>query len=274
MPTTHQFEFGSLGDTRQHKSRMRRTHPCGLGIGYLLLVVIVAVLPLSAQVLSPPPRLEPTAIALDEIRQCGENISRSAPDVSFKLLDAQRQLTSGLLKGGYSKAQATSGGGYNRGGNYKRDGEWLLAPPPKEYVEDLSHEARWCFQVANIFNTQPEKKEAARKVLESIANDLHIKVEDCKAWGAGRLITVIANTVKNGQPDAGWTVMYKWVSVSGLNSAELSFPQISTPTSKALPPGVYAVYATKQVGGATKKTDPITVSAFQDAKVKCEIPVP
>ena len=229
---------------------------------------------LSAQVLSPPPRLAPTAIALEEIQKCGENIARSAPDISFKLLDAQRQLTLGLLKGGYASSRTTGGRGYNRGGDYSRSGEWLAVPPPKEYVEDLSHEARWCLEVANVLNTEPEKNEAAKKVLASIANDLHIKVTDCRAWGAGRLITVIANTVKNGQPDAGWTVMYKWVSVSGLNSSELSFPQISTPTSKAVPPGVYAVYATKQVGGTLKKTEPITVSAFQDAKVKCEIPVP
>jgi hypothetical protein len=175
----------------------------------------------------------------------------------------------GILKGGY----VTSGQGYNGRGNHRQDG-WVTFPPPKEYVEALSHEARWCVQVANVLNTQPDKKEAAKQVLASIANDLHIKVVDCRAWGAGRLITVIANTVKNGQPDAGWTVMYKWVSVSGLNSSELSFPQISTPTSKALPPGVYSVYATKHVGDTLRKTEPITVSAFQDAKVKCEIPVP
>ncbi|HME32049.1 MAG TPA: hypothetical protein VKG65_04790 [Terriglobales bacterium] len=273
MPTTPQLEFGSLGVTRQHKSRTR-SHAWVLGFGYVLLVVIAAVLRLPAQVLSPPPRLEPTAIALDEIRQCAKNISSSAPGISSDLLNAQQDLTSGLLKGGYSNNQATGGSGYNRGGNYKRNGEWLLVPPPKEYVEALSHEARWCVQVANVLNTQPDKKEAAKQVLASIANDLHIKVVDCRAWGAGRLITVIANTVKDGHPDAGWTVMYKWVSVSGLNSGELSFPQISTPTSKAVPPGVYAVYATKQVGGATKKTEPITVSAFQNEKIKCEIPVP
>ncbi|MGO9515932.1 MAG: hypothetical protein ACLPND_02705 [Candidatus Korobacteraceae bacterium] len=238
-----------------------------------LLVVLGAALSLPAQDL-PPPWLEPTANALAGIKQCGKTIAKSAPDISSKLFDAQRQLTSGLLKGGYANEQAGYGEGYNRGGKYNRQGGWLLNPPPKEYVEDLSHEARWCVEVANVLNTQPNEKEAALKVLESIASDLHIKVVDCRAWGAGRLITVIASTVKNGQPDPGWTVMYKWVSVSGLNSAELSFPQESTPTSKAVPPGMYSLYATKQVGGTLEKTQPVTVSAFQDAKVKCEIPVP
>jgi hypothetical protein len=274
MPIGGQIDFGNQSDPRLLRSRRRRTYVWTLGVCYVLWVVFGSAVLLTAQVLSPPPRLEPTAIALGGIQQCGQMIAKSAPDISFKLLDAQRQLVSGLLKGGYADAGAIGGHGYNSGGEYKRDGDWLLVAPPKEYVEDLAHEARWCVEVANILNTVPEKKEAAKKVLESVAEDLHIKVVDCKAWGAGRLITVIANTVKNGQPDAGWTVMYKWVSVSGLNSAELSFPQISTPTSKALPPGMYAVYATKQVGGATTKTDPITVSAFQDAKVKCEIPVP
>ena len=272
MLTARQIEFSNQPATRLHESWTQRTYLWGLY--YLLLVVLGAALSLPAQVLSPPPRLEPTAIALAEIQKCGESISKSAPDISFKLLDAQKQLTLGLLKGGYANGQAMGGSGYNRGGNYRRDGEWLLVPPPKEYVEDLSHEAGWCLQVANVLNTEPKEKEEAKQVLASIANDLHIKVVDCRAWGAGRLITVIASTVKNGQPDAGWTVLYKWVSVSGLNSSELSFPQVSTPTSKALPPGVYSVYATKHVGDTLKKTEPITVSAFQDAKVKCEIPVP
>ena len=256
------------------EDRSRRACRWRCGAWGVLFVVLWSSASSSAQVLSPPPQLEPTAIALALVKQCGQSIARSAPDVSFKLLDAQKQLTVGLLRGGYANDLATGGQGYNRGGDYSRSGEWLTVPPPKDYVEALSHEARWCVEVANVLNTQTDKKEAAKQVLASIANDLHIKVVDCRAWGAGRLITVIANTVKNGQPDAGWTVMYKWVSVSGLNAAELSFPKISTPTSTAVPPGVYAVYATKQVGGATKKTEPITVSAFQNEKVKCEIPVP
>ncbi len=224
--------------------------------------------------LPPPPQLGPTQDALGEIQRCAEVTEKNAPDISSSLLDSQRQLTVGLVKGGYANDSIAGGRGYNGGGGYNRSGEWSIAPPPKEYVEELSREAKWCLQVANVLNTQPDKMEAAKQVLTSIANDLHIKVMDCRKWGAGRLITVIANTVKNGQPDPGWTVMYKWVSVSGLNSAELSFPQISTPSSKAMPPGVYSVYATKQVGNALKKTEPIMVSAFQDAKVKCEIPVP
>jgi hypothetical protein len=270
MSITVQIEVGDQPATPHERAWTRRTR----GIGWLVLSALGASLSLSAQVLSPPPQLAPTANALAEIQKCGQSVARSASDISFKLIDAQEQLTHGLLKGGYANGQGASGPGYNRGGNYNRSGEWLQVPPPKEYVEDLSHEARWCLEVAIILNTQPEKKEAALKVLASIANDLSIKVKDCREWGAGRLITVIANTVKNGQPDAGWTVMYKWVSVSGLNSIDLSFPQISTPTSKALPPGVYSVYATKQVDGTLKKTEPLTVSAFQDAKVKCEIPVP
>jgi len=249
------------------EDRPRRTHRWCRGVCCVFVVALGFVLPSPAQLIPPPPQLEPTINALGGIQRCAENIARSASDISAKLLDAKTQLTYGLLKGGYANAQSGGGG-------YSKSGEWSIAPPPKEYVEDLSHEASWCLEVAHILNTDPEKKEAALKVLASIANDLHIKVTDCRKWGAGRLITVIANTVKNGQPDAGWTVMYKWVSVSGLSATELSFPKESTPTSKAVPPGIYAIYATKQVGDTVKKTEPITVSAFQDAKVKCEIPVP
>jgi hypothetical protein len=260
-----------MSKTRFIEDRPRRTCRWRRGAGGIFLIVLGIVLGLSsvscAQFIPPPPQLEPTINALGGIQRCAGDIAGSASDISSKLLDAQTQLTYGLLKGGYANAQSGGGG-------YSQSGGWSIAPPPKEYVEDLLQEASWCLQVAHILKTDPAKKEAALRVLASIAEDLHIKVTDCRKWGAGRLITVIANTVKNGQPDAGWTVMYKWVSVSGLNSAELSFPQISTPTSKNLPPGMYAVYATKQVGDTMKKTEPITVSAFQDAKVKCEIPVP
>ena len=253
-----------MSKTRVINDRPRQTYSwCrGAHFGFLVLLGLSS-LSLAQGYLPPPPALEPTIDALGGIQRCGESITRSSSDISSQLLEAHRQLTFGLLKGGYSG-----------GGGYKRSSDWSVAAPPKEYVEDLAHEARWCLEVANILNTRPEEQEAAKQVLESIANDLNIKVKDCRKWGAGRLITVIANTVKNGQPDPGWTVMYKWVSVSGLNSSELSFPQVSTPTSKALPPGVYSVYATKQVGATLEKTQPISVSAFQDAKVKCEIPVP
>lgn len=254
------------------KGRLRR-------LRLILLLTFVVSQASSAQVLSPPPQMAPTAAALEDLHNCGKDISHSASDLSSKILDAQQQLFYGLLKGGYADQFGAGVPGYGRSGGhnngeYKRNGDWLLTPPPPDYVADLSHEARWCLEVAHILNTDPAKKESAKQVLASIASDLEIKVKDCKDWGAGRLVTVTANTIKNGQPDPGWTVMYKWVSVSGLNSMDLAFPQISTPTSKGVPPGVYSVYATKQVGSNMVKTQPITVSAFQNQKVKCEIPVP
>jgi hypothetical protein len=269
----HSQEDAGVPSIHRIEDRPHHARHGGRGACYVCLLVLGCVLSLPAQFAPPPPQLGPTNNALGGIQRCGQLIAKNAPDISSKLLDSQTQLTVGLLKGGYADAGGVGGSGYT-GGGYGRDGEWSIAPPPKDYVADLTHEASWCLEVAHILNTDPAKKEAALKVLASIADDLHIKAADCRKWGAGRLITVIANTVKNGQPDAGWTVMYKWVSVSGLNSAELSFPQISTPTSKAVPPGVYSVYATKQVGSTLTKTEPITVSAFQDAKVKCEIPVP
>jgi hypothetical protein len=234
---------------------------------------------LNAQVLSPPVQLGPTVAALDALHKCGENAARNARSISDDILDAQQTLYVGLVKGGYDSHAGAHGTGYGpstypRGINELSEGYWMLVPPPKDYVDDLTREAQWCLQVAQILNTDPNRKDAAKQVLASIAKDLEIKAKDCKDWGAGRLVTVIANTIKNGQPDPGWTVMYKWISVSGLNAVDLAFPQISTPTSKGVPPGVYSVYATKQVGNATVKTPPVTVSAFQNQKVKCEITVP
>jgi hypothetical protein len=238
---------------------------CGLLVGCALAA--------SAQVLSPPPQLAPTVSALNALHECSRQASRKAGGVAAEIDNARQQLFYGLAKGGYSSGFGSGGGGYGNG-EYRHNGDWLLVPPPRQYVADLTHEAQWCLQVANILNTDPTRTEAAKQVLTSIAKDLEIKAKDCKDWGAGRLVTVIASTLKNGQPDPGWTVMYKWVSVSGLNATELSFPKISTPTSQGVPPGIYSVYATKQVGNSTVKTSAVTVSAFQNQKVKCEIPVP
>lgn len=281
MPIIPDMVFVQAIAARLLRRLVRSGRRAGLGLGCAVLLTLAFARPWPAQVLSPPPVMAPTAVALAELQGCGKQIAQSAPDISSKILDAQRQLFFGLVKGGYTPQSGGRGGGgrgYNRGGSqsggYQRNSEWLLTPPPKDYVADLQHEASWCLEVANVLNTDPAKKEDAKQVLASIAKDLEIKVKDCKDWGAGRLVTVIANTIKNGQPDPGWTVMYKWVSVSGLNSMDLAFPQISTPTSKGVPPGVYSLYATKQVGNNVMKTPPITVSAFQNQKVKCEIPVP
>lgn len=255
-------------------SHSQRTRHARFGSVICCLLLLACSTIAEAQVLSPPVQLGPTVAALDALHKCGKGISHTAPRISEDILDAQQQLFFGLAKGGYSNQFGAMGHSGYGNGEYQKNGDWLLVPPPKDYVADLEHEARWCLEVAQILNTDPSKKEAATNVLQSIAKDLEIKVKDCKDWGAGRLVTVIANTIKNGQPDSGWTVMYKWVSVSGLNSVELAFPQISTPTSKGVPPGVYAVYATKQVGSNVLKTPPIMVSAFQNQKVKCEIPVP
>ena len=257
----------------------RRTRSAG-SIASCILLIISCSLVVHAQVLSPPPQLVPTVEALGALHQCSKIAAHKAGSIASNIDDAQQKLFYGLAKGGYTNSFGVGGGGgyghggYQNGGEYQQNGEWLLTPPPKEYVADLRHEAAWCVQVANVLNSDPSKTEAAKQVLASIAKDLEIKVKDCKDWGAGRLVTVIASTLKNGQPDPGWTVMYQWVSVSGLNARELAFPKISTPTQQGVPPGIYSVYATKQVGNTTMKTPPVTVSAFQEQKVKCEIQVP
>ena len=262
-PSMHQFlrsvvqkEFRML-TTRLVDDRPRRTYPWCRGARCVFLVVLGLSLLLPAQRIDAPPRLEPTANALSGLQRCGESIARSAPQISSKLLEAQGLLTRGLLIGWNNPS-----------------GEFAAVPPPREYVAELAREADWCLKVANVLNTEPAKKTEAENVMISITNDLVMKVEDCRQWGMARMITLVASTLKNGHPDPGWTVVYKWVSVSGLSSTELSFPKISTPTSQVVPPGIYSIYATKQVGDTLMKTEPKTISAFQRDKVQCEIPVP
>ena len=254
MSSRRTVELARRNDSRRLQPKVRRLWRDPACI--FLMIATYALTALS-QSIEAPPRLEPTAKALTVLQKCGQSVSRSAPQASKDLLQAQTLLTRGLLIGWNNPS-----------------GEFAAVPPPKEYVEALQQEAKWCQETAEILNIDPARKQAAERALEGIANDLRIKVEDCRAWGMGRLITIVASTLKNGQPDPGWTVMYKWVSVSGLNTAELSFPKESSPTSKAVPPGIYAVYATKQVGDTLKKTEAKTISAFQKDKVQCEIPVP
>lgn len=262
MRTTCSIEFarqvhqnGRHGEGRQRKTG-RIAGWCHTAGCIALMMLGLAGVAL-AQVMAPPPRLAPTAEALGKLQKCGDAIAKSAPKISPKILESENLLAHGLLVGWNNPS-----------------GEFAAVPPPKEYVEDLVQEAEWCLKVANVLNTDPSKKERAEKVLTNIAYDLYVKVEDCRTWGMGRLITVKANTVKNGQPDPGWTVNYKWMSSSGLNVVDLAFPQESTPTTKKLPPGMYLIYATKQVGNSVKKTEPIKVTAFQKDTVQCDIAVP
>lgn len=247
MPTTFPVEGRSRPACRWCRGM------CGV---FLLVLALFAAS--SAQRIDAPPRLEPTANALTGLQECGKSIAQSAPAISSQLLEAQTLLTRGLLIGWNNPS-----------------GEFAAVPPPKEYVDELAKEADWCLKVAEVLKREPAKKGPAENALIGITNDLVMKVEDCREWGMSRMVTVLANTIKNGQPDSGWTVMYKWVPIGGLGSVvELSFPQLSTPTKKELPPGMYSLYATKQAGDTTKKTEPVNCAAYKKEKVQCEIPVP
>ena len=111
-------------------------------------------------------------------------------------------------------------------------------------------------------------------MLASIANDLHIKVADCRKWGAGT--TDYGHREYRQEWSAGRR-MDGDVQVGVRQRTQFGgtvFPADQHADLEGGAARMYSVYATKQVGDTLKKTEPITVSAFQDAKVKCEIPVP
>ena len=255
MSSRRTVEFAGRNDSRRLQPKVRRLWR---DPACIFLMIATCALTSFAQSIEAPPRLEPTATALTVLQKCGQSVSRSAPQASKDLLQAQTLLTRGLLIGWNNPS-----------------GEFAAVPPPKEYVEALQQEAKWCQEAAEILNTDPSAQSRPPKGrwrASPTTCGSRWKTAARGEWA--RLITVVASTLKNGQPDPGWTVMYKWVSVSGLNTAELSFPKESSPTSKAVPPGIYSVYATKQVGDTMKKTEAKTISAFQKDKVQCEIPVP
>jgi len=90
-------------------------------------LVLGATLSLPAQDL-PPPWLEPTANALAGIQQCGKSVAKGAPDISFKLLDAHKQLTLGLLK---DMARLEPYGAHNPKPKFMTGGLEIVGQPKK-----------------------------------------------------------------------------------------------------------------------------------------------
>ena len=131
--------------------------------------------------------------------------------------------------------------------------------PPKIYVDSLLNDAKVCAGAS----TSLEESAQAQGALDSVIHDLAIKSRDCAFHGAGRTIKLTVWTMKGEMLDQGWTVYFKWLSVSGRESEETAFPKPSTPTFDNLPPGLYRIRA--------EKRDPLSAAVSRSQTVTCEV---
>ena len=116
----------------------------------------------------------------------------------------------------------------------------------------------------------------ANQLAEAVAQDLFVKSQDCQKFGHGRLVPVEIHTVKDGADSGGWQVYYQWVPpAQGFSPTPMTFPTPSSPTSIALPPGLYRMYAEKRdAQGATLKSETVNVPVGGDKSILWKIPVP
>lgn len=98
-------------------------------------------------------------------------------------------------------------------------------------------------------------------IVGAVGQDLAIKQLDCELMGHPRLVPVEIHTVKAGSESGGWRVLYQWVPpTTAFETAEMSFPEPSSPTRAKVPPGVYRMRAEKGDGkGGNVQSDAVSV---------------
>jgi hypothetical protein len=146
-----------------------------------------------------------------------------------------------------------------------------LTATPQMYLKSLENDATVC-RAAVV--KQSRSKDSTR-ALEGVVDDLNLKFRDCYLHGRAGLVSMSVATDIGPTPDAGWTVYFKWVTVSDIQTSESAFRRTSTPATDDLPPGVYQLRAQKKdpVSGAMLKSETKTVS-LDAANSSCELQVP
>src|SRR4051794_38200676 len=124
-------------------------------------------------------------------------------------------------------------------------------PPPPEYLESLGVDLKACQAAATI---QDEQQRAV--ALGTIRKDIEIKADDCRKFGMGRKVPLVIRTVHGDKVESGWEVFYKWSCASLLQPQEVRVPQLTSPASVELPPGVYSVRAEKRDASNQVRTTP------------------
>jgi hypothetical protein len=139
------------------------------------------------------------------------------------------------------------------------------------YLRSLENDATVCLAAVR----KQRKSKDATQVLEGVVDDLNLKFRDCYLHGMGRMVPMSVATNKDTAPDAGWTVYFKWLTVSDIQTTESAFPTTSTPATDDLPPGIYQLRAQKKdpTSGAILQSETKAV-ALDGVNSSCELQVP
>ncbi|HEV2132817.1 MAG TPA: hypothetical protein VGR47_01015 [Terracidiphilus sp.] len=225
--------------------------------------------------------LQPAKAAFLSIDRC--RIQLPAGDLKEKFTEAESRLAEGLLIGwGEQSSWQAAGrrGGYSDGvplpfaviaSRYVNSpSSWVSKPPPL-YLQSLQNDAAVCNGVVpGSLNAEP-----ASSAIQGVIADLIVKAKDCLSEGMGRLVGIQISTKRGKIPDPGWTVYYKWVSVSDIPTAETAFQTSSTPAKDKLPPGIYQFRAEKSVPGSPNVLhSEIKMVPLDAAHDRCELQVP
>jgi hypothetical protein len=153
----------------------------------------------------------------------------------------------------------------------RRQSAVQLSAPPEMYLKSLENDATVCGAAVRRGSRSKDAVEA----LTAVVDDLNLKFRDCYLHGMGRLVSMSVATDKDTTPDPGWTVYFKWVTVSDIQTTESTFPTMSTPATDNLPPGIYQLRAQKDDlrSGTVLKSETKTVS-LDGANNSCELQVP
>jgi hypothetical protein len=219
--------------------------------------------------------LRPTKAAFVHLDRCRIQLPDS--DLKLRLSHAEESLIEGLLMGwdpawrkkwhqphyvplkeAFANSQAPS-----------LHAAAALTSPPEAYLRSLENDAAVCNAVA----AGPQKSADTAAKLATVVRDLELKFRDCYLHGMGRLVPVEVATKKGQLPDPGWTVYFKWVTVSDLPTTETPFRTSSTPARDDLPPGVYQLRAERAASPSVLNSEIKTVD-LSGENSKCELQVP
>lgn len=221
--------------------------------------------------------LEPTRAVFLDIDHCRTQLPQSTARRYFT--EAEESLIEGLLIGwNKSYSRQTPEPGYvplqialTDSHRFGFSADAPLTPAPDTYLNNLKNDAAVCQAALPNLKNSPQAQEAVLGVIR----DLNIKFRDCYTNGMGRLIPVEVVTKKGPQPESGWTVYFKWVTVSNLPTTETPFRTSSTPARDQLPPGVYQLRAEKKdpqsASALTSETKTVNLTGDNN---KCELQVP
>lgn len=220
--------------------------------------------------------LEPAKAVFLNIDSCRVRMPDS--ELKQRLTQAEESLAAGLLIGwspGWLKKSpqphyVTLQSALDEARSRKQSAVPLTATP-QMYLRSLENDATVCLAAVRM---QSKSKDSTQG-LEGVVNDLNLKFRDCYLHGMGRMVPMSVATNKDTAPDAGWTVYFKWLTVSDIQTTESAFSTTSTPATDDLPPGIYQLRAQKKdpTSGAILRSETKTVS-LDGANSSCELQVP